>query len=164
MNSKNVRNQAMIIGAISIATYIANYYLRHLLSVLTPQMLETGNFTVEYIGTLSSLYMIFYAAGQLINGFLGDLLSPKKMVCSGIAVGSCSVILFAFSEKAYLQIFCFALLGFALSMVRGPLMKIISENTKANYARDLRISRNSNYILELRQKINERIRMEISKI
>lgn len=47
MNSKNVRNRAMIIGAISIATYIANYYLRHLLSVLTPQMLE---FCWEQVG------------------------------------------------------------------------------------------------------------------
>ena len=37
----------------------------------------------------------------------------------------------------FLHILCFAILGFGLSMVRGPLMKIISENTKPNHARTI---------------------------
>lgn len=70
--------KATTIGIVCIAIYLANYYLRNILSVLTPQLLDTGKFTVEHIGVLSSTYMIFYAAGQLVNGFLGDFFRPKE--------------------------------------------------------------------------------------
>ena len=129
--------QAATLGVVCISTYLVNYYLRHLLSVLTPQLLETGSFTVEHIGLLSSAYMLLYAAGQLINGFLGDRVSPKKMVVTGISLAGLSSVAFAFINSGILQILCFALLGFGLSMVRGPLMKTISENTKPNHARTI---------------------------
>lgn len=129
--------KAMTVGVTCIATYLANYYLRNILSVLTPRLLDTGEFTVELIGVLSSTYMIFYAAGQLVNGFLGDFLSPKKIVTAGITVAGIASIVFPFIGTEIFQILCFAVLGFGLSMVRGPLMKIISENTTPNHARTI---------------------------
>ena len=127
--------KATVIGTTCIFTYIANYYLRHILSVLTPTLLLTGNFTVEHIANLSSTYMLLYAAGQLVNGFLGDIFSPKNMVSIGLFISGCSFLLFPFISGEMLQIFCFACFGFGLSMLRGPLMKIISENTRPNHAR-----------------------------
>lgn len=32
---------AIIIGVVCIATYLTNYYMRHILSILTPRLLET---------------------------------------------------------------------------------------------------------------------------
>ena len=129
--------KAVTVGVVCIATYLSNYYLRHILSVLTPALLETGLFTVEQVGMLSSVYMILYAAGQLVNGFLGDYLSPKGMVVIGILTAGVSAIFFPFASAQWLQILCFGVLGFGLSMLRGPLMKIISENTKPNHARTI---------------------------
>ena len=74
MEKQNAK-KSLTIGIVCIATYLSNYYLRNILSVLTPQLLETGNYTVEHIGLLSSTYMLLYAAGQFVNGFLGDFLS-----------------------------------------------------------------------------------------
>jgi len=127
--------KALTIGILCITTYLANYYLRHILSVMTPKLIELGEFTLDHIGLLSSAYMLLYAVGQLVNGFLGDILSPKKMVVVGIAAGGISTMLFPFIKIGFLQILCFAVLGFALSMVRGPLVKTVSENTKPNQAR-----------------------------
>lgn len=129
--------KALTIGIVCIATYLANYYLRNILSVLTPQLLETKLFTVEHIGVLSSTYMFFYAAGQLVNGFLGDIFSPKRMVVVGIWIAGLSFILFPFIDSSTVQIISFAIFGFGLSMVRGPLMKIISENTTPYHARNI---------------------------
>lgn len=129
--------KALSVGVICISTYLANYYLRHVLGVLTPQMLETGNYTVEHIALLSSTYMLLYAFGQLVNGFLGDFLSPKRMVVSGVCLAGAACVAFPFLPFELLQIFCFAIFGFALSMVRGPLMKIIAENTMPNHARTI---------------------------
>ena len=127
--------KATVIGITCIFTYIVNYYLRHILSVLTPTLLSTGDFTVEHIANLSSTYMLLYAVGQLVNGFMGDMFSPKNMVSIGLFVSGVSLFVFPFLEVEMLQIICFAVLGFGLSMLRGPLMKIISENTCPNHAR-----------------------------
>lgn len=69
---------AALIGAVCIISYIVSYYMRNVLSVLTPDMLETGRFTKSYIGMLSSSYFVSYAVGQLINGIAGDVLTPKR--------------------------------------------------------------------------------------
>ena len=127
--------KATLVGTTCIAAYVVNYYLRHILSVLTPTLLATGKFSLEHIAALSSTYMLLYAAGQLVNGFLGDIFSPKKMVSAGLFVSGGSMILFPFIPTEFLQILCFAMFGFGLSMMRGPLMKIISENTNPNHAR-----------------------------
>lgn len=126
--------KAAVIGGTAILVYVANYYLRHILSVLTPILVKNG-FSVEHIAALSSTYMLLYAAGQIVNGFLGDIFSPKKIASIGLFVSGCSMIAFPFITNDLLQIGCFALLGFGLSMLRGPLMKIISENTLPNHAR-----------------------------
>lgn len=126
--------KAAVVGVTSILVYVANYYLRHILGVLTPTLIKNG-FSVEHIATLSSMYMLFYAAGQIVNGFLGDIFSPKKMASIGLFVSGCAMIAFPFIPAQFLQVICFAVLGFGLSMLRGPLMKIISENTKPNHAR-----------------------------
>lgn len=131
---KGLKNAA-VIGSMSVGTYIINYYLRNLLSVLNPQLLETGNYSVDFLALLSSVYMFFYAAGQLFNGILGDRVSPKKMISTGTAAAGIAMCLFPFVKFKALQVFCFVVLGFALSMLRGPLMKTISENTKPDYAR-----------------------------
>lgn len=134
---KSNTKKAVTVGVTCISTYLVNYYLRNILSVLTPKLLETGSFTVEHIGALSSTYMLLYAAGQLVNGFLGDYLSPKKMVAIGITVAGIVSVMFPFVNLGVLQILCFAVFGFGLSMVRGPLMKIISENTSPDHARTI---------------------------
>lgn len=126
---------AFLIGIVCIGTYVVNYYLRNMLSVTQPELLQSGRFTKDSLALLSSTYMIFYAGGQLVNGFLGDMLSPKLMILGGIGLGGASMIVFPFLPYHALRVICFALLGFGLSMVRGPLMKIISENTEAKHAR-----------------------------
>ena len=125
----------ILIGIVCIGTYVVNYYLRNMLSVATPELLLSGNYTETGIGLLSSVYMIFYAGGQLVNGFLGDMLPPRWMIFIGIGLGGGAVMAFPFLPYDALQIACFAVLGFGLSMVRGPLMKIISESTEPRQAR-----------------------------
>ena len=127
--------QAGIIGIISVLSYVANYFLRNMLGVLTPLMLKNAFYSKEYVALLSSVYMIAYAAGQLLNGVLGDIVKPKGMVLIGLVFAGAASALFPFLPYRVLQIACFLIFGYALSMVRGPLMKIISENTEPRFAR-----------------------------
>lgn len=134
MNGKNNELKSVEIGTTCIVTYIASYYMRNLLGVLTPAMLNTGEYTKEYIGILSSTYMFFYAIGQLMNGVLGDNFSPKRMVVAGLVLTGSASIFFPYLGNGIAQVICFSFLGYGLSMLRGPLMKIISENTSTRHA------------------------------
>ena len=134
MKSKHEYKKALIIGTISVFSYIVCYYMRNILSVSTPAMLETGKFTKELVGTLSSIYMIAYAVGQLINGVVGDIVKPKIMVSGGLIISGLFSVLFALTPIKPIQILCFVFIGFSLSMLRGPLVKTISENTLPKYA------------------------------
>lgn len=123
------------IGSLCIATYLASYVTRNILSVSTPEMIKEAFFTKEYTGLLSSVCFIFYAVGQLINGFIGDMVHPKYMIIMGLGVSSISTFAIPLFDNRIIHFAAFALIGFGLSMLRGPLMKVISENTAATHAR-----------------------------
>ena len=123
------------IGSLCIATYLASYVSRNILSVSTPEMIKEAFFTKEYTGLLSSVCFIFYAVGQLINGFIGDMVHPKYMIIMGLGVSSISTFAIPLFDNRIIHFTAFALIGFGLSMLRGPLMKVISENTAAMHAR-----------------------------
>lgn len=127
--------KAWRIGSFCIATYLASYVTRNILSVSTPEMIKEAFFTKEYTGLLSSICFIFYAAGQLINGFIGDRVHPKYMIIMGLGISSVSTFVIPIFDSRILHFTAFALIGFGLSMLRGPLMKVISENTAATHAR-----------------------------
>ncbi len=135
MEKKQELTKALQIGTVCIFSYLASYYMRHLLSVTTPGMLETGLFTKDAVASLSSVYFLIYAFGQLINGTIGDHVKPKNMVLIGLTICGGASILFTFVGSFLIQMILFGLMGFALSMLRGPLVKTISENTLPRYAR-----------------------------
>lgn len=135
MRANYEMKRAAQIGAICIVTYTVSYFFRNILSVFTPQMLASTLFTKENIALLSSVYMIAYAGGQLVNGVLGDHFKSKYMVLIGLCISGLGLMCFPLISANALQIGCFALLGFGLSMLRGPMVKIISENSLPQYAR-----------------------------
>ncbi|MBR6049995.1 MAG: MFS transporter [Clostridia bacterium] len=136
MKKNNIElKNAFRIGFVCVFTYLACYYLRNVLGVFTPQMLETGLFDKQGVALLSSVYMISYAAGQLVNGTLGDYIKPKYMVFIGLMLSGTATTVFGFSQATAVGIACFVALGIGLSMLRGPLTKVISENTLPQYAR-----------------------------
>lgn len=69
---------AIYIGTLCSISYLAVYFSRNVLSTVTPQMIASG-YSEEYIGKVSSVFFIFYAVGQLINGAIGDKIKARYM-------------------------------------------------------------------------------------
>ena len=126
--------RAIRIAVVCISAYFINYVIRSILSVCTPQMIGEEFFTKELVGTLSSICFIFYACGQLFNGIIGDKVNSKNMLLIGFLLsGLATLAVPILQNKAFLLV-CFAFIGYGSSMLRGPLTKIISENTKIKQA------------------------------
>lgn len=133
MKNKEVRN-AIMIGGLCSVSYLAVYFARNILGAVTPRMIE-GGFTTEYIGSVSSLYFIFYAIGQLINGAVGDKIKARYMISLGLIFAGASTVVFrSFSHLPQISRIAYAMTGFFLSMIYGPMTKVVAENTAPIYA------------------------------
>ena len=93
LKNQKVMN-AIFIGTLCSVAYLAVYFVRNILSAVTPQMIEAG-FTEAYIGRVSSAYFISYAVGQLINGVIGDKIKAKYMISFGLFLSAITNLMFS---------------------------------------------------------------------
>ena len=123
-----------MIGTLCSVSYFAVYIARNILSTVTPLMIEEG-YTEAYIGNISALYFTFYAIGQLINGAIGDKIKAKWMISVGLFGAAITNFIFPrmplLPEAASIA---YALSGFFLSMIYGPMTKVVAENTDPLHA------------------------------
>lgn len=134
LTTKPAARNAIFIGGMCSISYLAVYIARNMLSSTSTQMEELGAFSVEQLGTLSSVYFITYACGQLINGWIGDKIKAKYMISFGlILAGICNAV-FSLLTIPMASYICYGVSGFFLSMIYGPMTKVVAENTEPHYA------------------------------
>ncbi len=125
---------AIYIGSLCAISYLAVYFARNILGAVTPQMIDIG-FTDSYLGKAGSLYFIFYAIGQLINGIIGDKIKARYMLSLGLLFAGITNLIFSMitisSPDAALVVYGFT--GFFLAMIYGPMTKVVAENTDPKY-------------------------------
>ncbi len=131
---KETVKRAVMIGGLCSVSYLAAYVARNMLSAVTPQMLEE-NYTAEYIGTVSSLYFITYAIGQLINGMLGERIKARYMISFGLVfAGVCNALFPYIVQTPFAARIVYGMSGFFLAMIYAPMTKVVAENTEPIYA------------------------------
>ena len=127
--------KAVIIGTLCSVSYLAVYIARNVLGAVTPQMVADGAFTEEAIGTISSLYFVCYAIGQLINGVIGDKIKARYMIGLGLLLAGITNVLFPFvGDHALAAQVSYGATGFFLAMIYGPMTKVVAENLEPIYA------------------------------
>ncbi len=131
--SRNAKN-AFMLGALCSIAYFSVYIARNILSAVTPAMIELG-YEEAYIGSISSLYFVFYAIGQLINGMIGDKINAKWMIFLGLALAGITNFIFPYvTANKLTATIIYSVTGFFLSMIYGPMTKVVSENTEPIHA------------------------------
>lgn len=125
---------AIYIGGMCALSYLAVYFARDILSVVSPRMIEEGIFATEFVGMLSSVYFICYAAGQLINGVVGDRVKAGYMISMGlILAGICTIAFVPMTRSKVILCTIYGMTGFFLSMIYGPMSKVVAENVDSAY-------------------------------
>ena len=121
---------AIYIGLLCSISYLAVYFARNILGAVTPQMIEEG-FAEEYIGKASSVYFVFYAVGQLINGAIGDKIKARYMISGGLLLAGVTNVIFSrlAGDHPNIALAVYGMTGFFLAMIYGPMTKVVSENT-----------------------------------
>ena len=126
---------AVILAVMCFISYLSVYFLRNILSAVSPQMESSGDFTATQTGMLGGVFFAAYAIGQLINGIIGDRIKAKYMMSIGLTLsGICHMLFVPLADSVILTTISYALVGFFLSMIYAPMTKVVSENVNLNYA------------------------------
>ncbi|MBQ1955530.1 MAG: MFS transporter [Clostridia bacterium] len=127
--------KAVLIGTLCSVSYFAVYIARNIMGAVSPGMIESGLFTEESIGAISSTYFVFYAFGQLINGSIGDRVKARYMISIGLFMAGIMNLIFSqIAGISPVANFVYGMTGFFLAMIYGPMTKSVAENTEPIYA------------------------------
>ena len=114
--------QVFFIGYLA---YSSLYIARLNLTVASPVMQEQGMMSASEIGLMGGIFFVLYSAGQLLNGYFGDILPPKVMVMTGLFLTALSNLGIWCMPEAWIIIALWGMNGFAQSMLWGPLLRSI---------------------------------------
>lgn len=111
--------------AAAYISYAAVYVGRMNLTIAAPVLMEEGLMASSQIGLMSGAFFLLYSLGQLLNGWLGDILSPRRMVTAGLLLTAGSNVGIGLTFRADTSILLWAVNGFAQSMLWGPLLRTV---------------------------------------
>ena len=142
-----LHNNYMRLGLACVLCYLGCYAGKTILSAISPYLQTNGIFTADEIGSMGSALFFAYGAGQLINGTLGDIISPKIMAFMGVMTSGVLVISLPFVPGFTFNTVVWAFIGFFCSMMWGPLTKIIAENSTGETGRKLMLALNASLVM-----------------
>lgn len=121
------KNSGRLLFSVAYFAYASLYIARLNLTVASPIMQETKLMSASQIGLMGGIFFLFYSVGQLLNGYLGDIFPPKRMVMTGLLLTAVSNLTIGLLPDIRVIILLWGINGFAQSMLWGPLLRSISE-------------------------------------
>ena len=113
--------------AVCWLSYVCCYLCRVNMSSALSKLEQSLGVSSDALGLLGSLFFVVYAVGQLVNGFIGDRISPYLLIPFSI-LGTASLnLLISRTGSFWTLLVCWGLNGYFQSMLWGPLMRVLSE-------------------------------------
>ena len=126
LEKKRYTNRAIVL--LCTVAYFASYFSRKTFAVVMVDMLSEGVLGRDVAGLVGTALFVFYGAGQLVSGYLGDKFSPKYLMFSGLMVSALCNLLLPIVPNQYLMIPVWAVNGFAQALLWPPIVRILSDN------------------------------------
>jgi len=112
--------------AVAWLSYASFYLCRVNLSVALPAMAAEFGWSMGRLGMIGTAFLWLYAAGQLVNGTLGQRADARWFVGAGMLISAFCGILFGSVSRLWAMVAIWGLNGWVQSMGWGPIVKTIS--------------------------------------
>lgn len=107
------------------AAYLISYLTRINFGAIISEMeLQTGMARSLLSQAVTGAF-ITYGAGQLISGFLGDRIQPKRLVLIGLVLTAAMNLLIPFCPSAWMMTLVWCINGFAQSLMWPPMVRLM---------------------------------------
>lgn len=106
--------------------YCFLYCGRQNLSYAIPAMIREEGWTALQLGVLSSVQFWAYAFGHLVNGRLGEIVGPNKLIITGMVLSAGMNMLIGFQSSLLIITVLWGINGYVQSMVWSPGMSLIA--------------------------------------
>lgn len=108
--------------------YFASYFSRKTFAVVMVDMIKNHVVDDVIAGLIGTALFVFYGAGQLISGYMGDRLPPKYLMFSGLMISALCNLALPLMPNQYLMIPVWAVNGFAQALLWPPIVRILASN------------------------------------
>lgn len=127
MGKRDGDRSATVLFALFWFAYSASYIGRLNYSACMPAIMAELHLSKTFAGAVGTGFLACYAVGQLLNGLIGDRISPKYMIGAGLLGAGIANLLMGFNTFVPLMpvIWCFN--GYFSAMLWSPLIRAISE-------------------------------------
>lgn len=107
--------------------YCTSYLGRLNYSSAMPLMISEGIFDTSGAGFISMLYFFAYGIGQMVNGFIGDHVNPKKMIFNGLFFSGVSNMAMGLCRHFWVMAVLWGINGYFQAMIWAPIIRIFAE-------------------------------------
>lgn len=114
------------LSALCFMVYFTSYITRINYGAIVAEIVTAEGILKSSASFVITAGFISYGIGQLISGFLGDILNPKKMIFWGLIATSAFNLMMPFCKSVLIMMTIWIFNGFAQSMMWPPLVKIMS--------------------------------------
>lgn len=120
------RKDAKKLTLLCSAAYFVSYLTRVNFAAVIAAIIQAGDIDKTSAGLVTTLGFITYGVGQLISGWLGDRINPKRLMVIGFATTIMMNMLIPFCPSGAWMCVVWTFNGFAQSFMWPPLVKIMS--------------------------------------
>lgn len=120
------KNRWLIFAILALAYFLV-YFHRLSLSVVADDLIRDMQITAGLMGMLGSIYFYCYALMQIPAGLLADSFGPRKTVTCSLILAAAGSVLFGLAQGIGMAFLGRILVGFGVSAVFIPTMKILSQ-------------------------------------
>lgn len=115
------------ISLLVMFVYLVSYMTRVNYSAVISEIVVTENIQKSLAALPSTGSAIMYGIGQLMSGFLGDRIQPKRLIITGLFTTALMNLLIPLCSSPYLRVVVWSINGLAQSFFWPPLVKLMSE-------------------------------------
>lgn len=120
------RKKIIIATSLFMAVYFISYLTRLNYNAVLAEMTANGGFTkAEASLPLTGLF-VAYGFGQLVSGYLGDRIQPKRIIFAGLLITTAMNLVMPFCAGIGIMTAVWSVNGFAQAMIWPPLVKIMT--------------------------------------
>jgi len=124
------------LAVLFMITYLISYLTRTNYGAIVVEMVSDTGFTKAALSVGLTGSFVTYGLGQILVGYLGDRIQPKKLVTMGLAVTVLMNLLISFCTAPWQMAVVWSFNGFAQAFMWPPIVKLmVSSFDEKEYGR-----------------------------